>query len=228
MNLTITSVASFNRILNRTNMEPIKIIICDDHPLIKEGLQSFIAQKSDMDIVATAGGLQELNEVLETVSADILLLDVNLPDGNGVDICIDVKKRFPEMSVLGLSNFNERSVIIRMLNNGASGYLLKSASVHEIEQAIRHIYEGGVYFGKEAQNTLSALTKKESAEVPPITKREKEVLQYLNEGLTSAQIADSMYISPLTVDSHRKNLLQKFNVSKTINLLQKAQELGML
>lgn len=209
-------------------MIPIKIIICDDHPLIKEGIQSFISQKDDLEIVATAGSLSELNDALESYEADILLLDVNLPDGNGVDICIDVKKRFPDMSVLGLSNFNERSVIIRMLNNGASGYLLKSASVQEIEQAIRHIYEGGVYFGKEAQNTLAALTKKELSEIPPITKREKEVLQYLNQGLTSQQIADIMYISPLTVDSHRKNLLQKFNVSKTINLLQKAQELGMI
>lgn len=209
-------------------MIPIKIIICDDHPLIKEGIQSFISQKDDLEIVATAGSLSELNDALESYEADILLLDVNLPDGNGVDICIDVKKRFPDMSVLGLSNFNERSVIIRMLNNGASGYLLKSASVQEIEQAIRHIYEGGVYFGKEAQNTLAALTKKELSDIPPITKREKEVLQYLNQGFTSQQIADAMYISPLTVDSHRKNLLQKFNVSKTINLLQKAQELGMI
>ena len=228
MSYTITSVAAYNRILNRRNMEPIKIIICDDHPLIKEGIQSFIAQKNDLEIVATAGSLQELNDVLESSVADILLLDVNLPDGNGVDICIDVKRRFPDMSVLGLSNFNERSVIIRMLNNGASGYLLKSAPVHEIEQAIRHIYEGGVYFGKEAQNTLAALTKKELSEIPPITKREKEVLQYLNQGFTSQQIAEVMYISPLTVDSHRKNLLQKFNVSKTINLLQKAHELGMI
>lgn len=228
MNFTVTSVASFQRIIKRRNMEPIKIIICDDHPLITEGLQSFIAQKEDLEIIAMAGSVQELNLILENHVADILLLDVSLPDGNGVDVCLEVKKKYPDMNVLGLSNFNERSVIIRMLNNGASGYLLKSASVNEIEQAIRHIYEGGVYFGKEAQNILSSLTRKELSDIPPITKREKEVLQYLNEGLTSAQIADIMYISSLTVDSHRKNLLQKFNVSKTINLLQRAKEIGVL
>lgn len=209
-------------------MGKIRIIICDDHPLIAEGLQSLISQKEDMEIVASADSAAQLMYILENNETDIVLLDVNLPDGNGIDVCLEIKKKYPNVCVLGLSNFNERSVILRMLNNGASGYLLKSVSVKEIENAIQHIYNGGVYFGKDAQNTLSAITKKELGEIPPITKREKEVLQHLNEGLTSQQIAEIMYISPLTVDSHRKNLLQKFSVSKTINLLQKAKELGII
>ncbi|MFB5944625.1 response regulator [Albibacterium profundi] len=209
-------------------MKKIRIIICDDHPLITEGIHSFIVQKEDMEVVATANSGAELMDVLQKKHADILLLDVNLPDDNGVDLCVEVKKQYPEMKILGLSNFNERSVIVRMLNNGASGYLVKSESVQVVEQAIRHIYEGGVYFGKEAQKTLTSLTKTELLEIPPITKREKEVLQYLDEGLTSPMIAEKMFISSLTVDSHRKNLLRKFNVSKTINLLQKAKELGII
>lgn len=209
-------------------MKKIRIIICDDHPLITEGIHSFIVQKEDMEVVATANSGAELTDILQKTEADILLLDVNLPDDNGVDLCVEVKKQYPEMKILGLSNFNERSVIVRMLNNGASGYLVKSESVQVVEQAIRHIYEGGVYFGKEAQKTLSSLTKTELLEIPPITKREKEVLQYLDEGLTSPMIAEKMFISSLTVDSHRKNLLRKFNVSKTINLLQKAKELGII
>jgi len=209
-------------------MKRIKIIICDDHPLITEGIQSFIAQKEDMEIVATAGSASELMDVLPLRTADVLLLDINLPDENGIDVCIEVKKKYPDIKILGLSNFNERSVIVRMLNNGASGYLVKSESVNVVEQAIRHIYEGGLYFGKEAQSTLTSLTKTELMETSPITKREKEVLQYLDEGLTSAMIAEKMFISSLTVDSHRKNLLRKFNVSKTISLLQKAKELGII
>src|SRR5690606_12165294 len=147
---------------------------------------------------------------------------------NGIDVCVEVKKAYPDIKILGLSNFNERSVIVRMLNNGASGYLVKSESVNVVEQAIRHIYEGGVYFGKEAQHTLTSLTRTELMELPPITKREKEVLQYLDQGLTSPMIAERMYISSLTVDSHRKNLLRKFNVSKTISLLQKAKEMRVI
>jgi len=209
-------------------MKNIKIIICDDHPLITEGIHSFIVQKNDMEVVATANSGAELMNVIREVNADVLLLDVNLPDDNGVDLCIQIKKLYPEMKILGLSNFNERSVIVRMLNNGASGYLVKSESVQVVEQAIRHIYEGGVYFGKEAQKTLNSLTKKELLEIPPITKREKEVLQYLDEGLSSPMIAEKMFISSLTVDSHRKNLLRKFDVSKTISLIQKAKELGII
>jgi len=209
-------------------MKKIRIIICDDHPLITEGIHSFITQKEDMEVVATAGSALELKDVLSSTDADVLLLDVNLPDDNGIDVCIEVKKMYPEMRILGLSNFNERSVIVRMLNNGASGYLVKSESTKVVEQAIRHIYDGGVYFGKEAQNTLSSLTQRELTDLPPITKREKEVLQYLDEGLTSPMIAKKMFISSLTVDSHRKNLLRKFDVSKTINLVQKAKELGII
>lgn len=209
-------------------MKIIRIIICDDHPLITEGIHSFIAQKEDMEVVATAGSSAALMDLLPLQMADVLLLDVNLPDENGIDVCMEVKKKYPHLKILGLSNYNERSVILRMLHNGASGYLVKSESVNVVEQAIRHIHEGGVYFGKEVQNTLSSLTKTELMETPPITKREKEVLQYLDEGLTSAMIADKMFISSLTVDSHRKNLLRKFNVSKTISLLQKAKELGII
>lgn len=209
-------------------MKKIRIIICDDHPLITEGIHSFIVQKQDMEVVATANGGTELIDILRTISADVLLLDVNLPDDNGIDLCARIKQLYPDMNILGLSNFNERSVIMRMLNNGASGYLVKSESVQVVEQAIRHIYEGGVYFGKEAQKTLSSLTKRELLEIPPITKREKEVLQYLDQGLSSPMIAEKMFISSLTVDSHRKNLLRKFDVSKTISLVQKARDLGVI
>lgn len=209
-------------------MKKIRIVICDDHPLITEGIHSFITQKEDMEVVATAGSAAELREVLEKHPADILLLDVNLPDENGIDVCMEVKKAYPELRILGLSNFNERSVIVRMLNHGASGYLVKSESVDVVEQAIRHIFAGGVYFGKEAQHTLTSLTSTELMDMPPITKREKEVLHYLDEGLTSPMIAEKMFISSLTVDSHRKNLLRKFNVSKTISLVQRAKELGII
>jgi len=209
-------------------MKKIRIIICDDHPLITEGIHSFITQKIDMEVVATAASAAELMDILSEKTADVLLLDVNLPDENGIDVCMQVKKRYTNLRILGLSNFNERSVIVRMLNNGASGYLVKNESVKVVEQAIRHIYDGGVYFGKEAQNTLTSLTSTELTNLPPITKREKEVLQYLDEGLTSPMIAEKMFISSLTVDSHRKNLLRKFDVSKTISLLQKAKELGII
>ena len=209
-------------------MKPIEIILCDDHPLIAEGLLSFVEQQPLMEIKATAASGTELMEVLKTVSADILLLDINLPDESGLDLCLKIKKEYPDMKILALSNLNQRSVILRMLHHGASGYLLKSAPTKEIEQAIYQIHEGGVYSGKETQRILSSFTDKELNEVPSVTRREKEVLAYLAEGLTTPEIAKKMYISALTVDSHRKSLMKKFDSNKTVNLVQKAKDAGVI
>ncbi|WP_312135075.1 response regulator transcription factor [Sphingobacterium sp.] len=209
-------------------MKRIEIIVCDDHPLIAQGLSSFIGQKEDLIIVATATTARELRETLAITSADILLLDINLPDGNGLELCPEIKKKYPELKILALSNFNERSIILRMLHNGASGYLLKSSSTAEIEKAIRNIVDGNLHFGKEAQKILTTITAQELIEIPPVTKREKEVLKYLADGLTTPQIAEKMFVSAVTVDSHRKSLMQKFEVNKTVILLQRARECGMI
>lgn len=209
-------------------MKSVQIIICDDHPLITQGLQSFLENKSEFRICGVAKNTAELFDLLKKTEADILLLDVNLPDGNGIDICKEIKSSLPQLKIIGLSNFNERSVIIRMLNNGASGYLVKSSPMDEIVKAITEVWQGRIYLGKEAQNILASILSNESLELPPITKREKEVLEFLAQGLTSGEIADKMFISSQTVDSHRKNLMQKFEVNKTVNLLQKAKEFGIL
>ncbi len=206
----------------------IKIIICDDHPLITEGLKSFIENRDEMQIVATATSAAELWQVLEENETDVLILDISLPDGNGVDICAEVKKMYPHIKVIALSNHDERSFIVRMLGNKASGYLIKSTSIGELEKAIKEVYRGGIYFGEDAQKVLVSMAEVMQVEVPPITKREKEVLEYISQGLSSPQIAEKMFISSQTVDSHRKNLMAKFGVNKTISLVQKAKDLNFL
>lgn len=206
----------------------IRTVICDDHPLITQGLKSYIDLNRQIQIVASAASAKELRDVLSVTDADVLLLDIQLPDGNGIDLCAEIKQAYPELKILGLSNLDDRNIILRMLNQGASGYLLKSAPMEEIEKAILHIYDGGVYLGQHAQNSLVLLKNNLSGEIPLVTRREKEVLHYLSQGLSSVEIAEKMFVSPLTVDTHRRNLLQKFNVSKTVNLLQKAKDLGII
>ncbi|MDO4229741.1 MAG: response regulator transcription factor [Capnocytophaga sp.] len=202
----------------------IRIIICDDHPIINEGLQSFITSHPQMQVVATASSIAQLQDVLKSTVADVLLLDIHLPDGKASDMCSSIKQEYPNIKMLGLSNIDDPFVIQQMINDGVSGYLLKSSPMYEIEEAILNIYSGATYLSEQ---TLSLLmpSKNNSEEIPIITRREREVLKYLASGFSSAQIADKMNISPLTVDSHRKNLLQKFNVNKTVNLLQKAKGL---
>lgn len=210
------------------HMKAIDIIICDDHPLITEGLQSFINNTKEMRIIAIASSARELWEILKDYQADVLLLDISLPDSNGVELCAEIKAKYPHLKVLALSNHNERSYILRMLSSNASGYLIKSSSIVEIEKAIKEVHSGRIYFDDEARKILASLANTETTSLPPITKREKEVLKYISEGLTSPQIAEKMYITSQTVDSHRKNLMAKFSVNKTINLLQKAKELGII
>lgn len=206
----------------------IRIMICDDHPIINQGIQSFFSSNDAMRIVASAHSAAELWELLPVSEADVLLLDINLPDGDGLEMCSEIKKSYPALHIIGLSSLGERSIILRMLQEGASGYLLKSAPMEEIEKAVLHVYEGGVYLGANAQTNLVSQEKESSEEIPLITKREKEVLNYLSQGLSSVQIAEKMFVSPLTVDTHRRNLMQKFDVTKTVNLLRKAKDGGLI
>ena len=202
-------------------------MICDDHPLISEGLQKFINEIEKMEVVATATSKAELIDNIKNTDVDVLLLDINLPDGNGIEICDFVKKEYPNTKIIGLSSFSEKNIILQMVNSGASGYLVKSTSISEIELAIREVFQRNVYFGPEAQQAMSSFYR-EKDDFPPITKREKEVLGLLSQGLNSTEIAEAIFLSPQTVDTHRKNLMRKFKVNKTVNLLSKAKEKGII
>ena len=210
-------------------METIKILICDDHPLINEGLQKMINNSENMQIMDSATTVLQLMQVLQQKQPDIILLDINLPDGNGIDLCLTIKKQFPQVKILVISSNGDRSSLIKMIRNGASGYLLKSAPAGEIENAINLVYQGGTYYSDEMQKLVTTvLSDILQNEQPPVTRREKEILTCLKQGLNSQQIAEKLFISPLTVETHRKNLLAKFNVGKTINMLEKAVAMGII
>lgn len=202
----------------------IKVVICDDHPLINQGLKSYLDLHAEIQVVAIASSVNELRGLLSN-EIDVVLLDIQLPDGNGMDMCKEIKRQFTDIKVLGLSNLEGNHIILSMIERGASGYLLKSSPMEDIEKAILHIYDGGLYLDKEVQSSLiSSKTNRE--DIPKVTRREKEVLHYLAQGMSSVQIAEKIFVSPLTVDAHRRNLLQKFNVNKTVALLRKAKDLG--
>lgn len=161
---------------------------------------------------------------LKKHAVDITLLDINLPDINGIELCKKIKKEFPATKVLGISTFNDRSYISRMIENGASGYLIKSASAEEISDAIQTVMSGKLYMSLEMEHVLQPSTVMPSGLLPAVTKREKEVLQLIAEGLTNNQIAEKLFISSLTVDSHRKNLMTKLKVNNTASLIRIAIE----
>ena len=204
------------------------LLIVDDHPLVIAGLVQLISCLDFVHVADTAGNAIDAMDKLKSTPIDIVLLDINLPDINGIDLCKKIKNSFPDIKIIGLSTFSDRSYILRMLDNGASGYLIKSASSEEIENAIRTVLAGNLYLSLSMEHMLKPATPLQTGALPALTRREKEVLQLIADGKTNAQIATELFISPLTVDSHRKNLLTKLDVHNTAALIRLAVEQHLL
>ncbi|WP_439557108.1 response regulator [Dyadobacter sp.] len=203
----------------------VKILIVDDHPLVLEGLKSLLADCEGILVVGTAANAIDAIAFLKNNEVDLAFLDINLPDISGIELCKKVKEQFPTVKTLALSTFNERAYVSRMIQNGASGYLIKSSGKEEILEAIRQVQAGGYFMNVNFDQASSPAPTKT---VPFLTRREKEVLLLIAEGLTNAQIATQLFVSVTTVNTHRQNLLMKFEVSNTASLIKLAAGLGLI
>jgi DNA-binding NarL/FixJ family response regulator len=197
----------------------IKILIVDDHPLILEGIKALLTDNDTITVVGTASNAFDAIAFLKENSIDIAFLDINLPDISGIELCKKIKEEFPNVRCIALSTFSERSYISRMIQNGAMGYLLKNSSKEEILMAIHQVYAGSYFMNVNLDEPVALENQKIS---PFLTPREKEVLEHIAEGLTNQQIADQLFVSVLTINSHRKNLLTKFEVNNTASLIKLA------
>lgn len=201
-----------------------KIFIVDDHPMVVAGLHSLLMQLENLEVSGSVSNAFEAIPFLKKNQVDVILLDINLPDISGIDLCKKIHKEFPQIKIIGISTFSERSYISRMIENGALGYLIKSASKEEIAEAIDTVMKGKMYLSVSMEHIAKPLSILPSGHFPALTKREKEILKLISEGMTNNQIAEQLFISPLTVDSHRKNLLTKLNANNTASLVRVALE----
>lgn len=207
---------------------PVKVFIIDDHPMVVAGLNSLLGGLENIEVVGAVSNAFEAVPFLKKNKVEVVLLDINLPDISGIDLCKKIHKEFPQIKILGISTFSERSYISRMIENGASGYLIKSASAEEIAEAIDTVLKDKMYLSVSMEHIARPLSIIPSDNLPALTKREKEILQLISEGMTNNQIAEKLFISPLTVDSHRKNLLTKLNVNNTASLIKLAVQNGLI
>lgn len=207
-------------------MEKIRIIIVDDHPLVIEGMRAMLAQISFAELLATASNAFDAMEGVKTFQPDIVITDINMPEVSGIELAAKIKAENPAIKIIAMSTFNERSYISQMIQNGADGYLVKSAAKEEIEEAILSVYEGKMYMSVDLNMNLSE--QKELKNIPILTSRERDVLLLIAEGFSNPQIAEKLFISPHTVDSHRKNLLTKFDTNNTASLIRIATKNGLL
>jgi len=206
----------------------VKLAIVDDHLIVLEGLQKLLTSAGDIEIAGSFTTGNAFIEFLKSNTVHIVLLDITLPDVNGMDLCREIKKIAPNTHVLGLSNHSERSMIVQMLHNGATGYLLKNVSAEELTQCIHEALNGQVTFSKAVREIMARPSMSELKGVPQLTKREKEILQFIADGKTTSAIAAELFLSPLTVETHRKNLMQKFEVKNVAALIKEAVQRHMI
>ena len=202
----------------------IRVFIVDDHPLVQEGIKSLLLNEKDIEVCGYAMNAQSCLGYFVNNSADVVLMDINLPDKSGIDLCRELKIAHPEVMVLGLSTFSQGSYVTRMMDNGASGYVLKNADKAEMIEAIHEVSRGKTYLSFEAGQAMRRDNAHPDASIPVLTRREKEILALIAEGFTNPEIAGQLFLSPTTVDTHRKNLLAKLNVKNTASLVKFAME----
>ncbi|MFP5039844.1 response regulator [Parasediminibacterium sp. JCM 36343] len=204
----------------------IKVFILEDHQMVIEGIRSLLEGEKEIEWMGYAKLPSALLEMLPHKQPDILLMDINLPEKSGLDLCVEIKTAYPAMYIIALSIANQPSIIKKMMENGASGYLLKDATKNEIMAALHQVSKGKEYISFSVATALKNTAPK--ATLPILTKREKEVLELIAEGLNNSEIANKLFLSVTTVDSHRKNMLTKFSVKNTAALVKLAVSNGMI
>lgn len=202
----------------------IRVFIVDDHPVVIEGIHALIQNEKEIEWAGQAMNAASCLGYFINNTADVLLMDINMPGMDGIELCAVMKDRYPGVFILGLSTFNQGIYIKKMMENGASGYILKNSSKEELLKAIWTVSKGGIYFSGEAGDALKEYQKSSKLQLPELSPREKEILSLIAEGFTNPQIAEKLYLSSFTVDSHRKNLLAKLEVKNTATLIKLAVE----
>lgn len=203
----------------------IRILIADDHQMFIDGLKSMLDEVEGIEVVGEAMNGFEVLEVCKHQEVDVVIMDISMPGMDGIEATRALYKKDPSIKVLGLSMFNERNFISDMLKAGAMGYILKNTGKEDLLSAINTLQAGENYLGEEVSRTLLNSFLKNTPRAQPMEKlseREHEVLECIAAGLTTHEIADKLFISKNTVESHRKNLLYKLNARNTAELVNNA------
>ena len=195
--------------------------------MVREGLKVLLEPLEYVAIVGVAATGAEALAAARQLRPDVVLLDINLPDMSGIDVCQTLTAEQPGLKILALTTFNERLYVTRMMQAGAAGYVLKNALPEELAEAITRVFAGKKFFSEEVQNLLLQAPAGEAA-APLLTRREKEVLAAIADGRTSQHVADALHVSLLTIETHRRNLLTKFGVNNTALLIRQAAQLGLI
>lgn len=202
----------------------IRVAIVDDHKVVVEGFEHIINESGIAVVVGKSYSAEGCRKMLSEIEIDVLLLDVSMPDGNGVELCPKIKALYPEVKILMVTSYSELTVIVRSLEDGASGYVLKSAMAEEIIEGISVVMSGKQYLCEEAD----FLVNHKSYNSVVLSRRERELLKMIVDGLSNSEIADAMNLGYETIKSYRKNLILKLNAHNTAALVKIALERNLV
>ncbi len=198
----------------------INVALVDDHPLLIEGLKKLIEASGVATVMKTAANGQACMRMLRFEQPDVLLLDINLPDSSGIDLCKEIHEHWPAINIIALTSFGEYTIIRKMLDNGARGYLLKNAMPEEIIEGIETVMQGKIFLCHEVDLFL----KRNGNHQVFLTPRETDLLRLIVQGFTNQEIAEKLFLGVETINSYRKNLLFKLNARNTAVLVKIAME----
>lgn len=210
----------------------IKLYLVDDHQMLIDGIRALLSSESDFEIVGqSTSALDALNK-LEAAQPTVLLTDINMPEMTGVELVKAVHAKFPTIKILALSMHGDRQMIHDMLDAGADGYILKNTGKEELISALKKIASGGMYFSDEISaemmRAISDNERKSKSNEPELTARELEIVKLINKEMSNLQIAEQLFISERTVETHRKNIFRKTETKGVVGLLKWARERGYL
>lgn len=210
-------------------MNKIKILLVDDHLMFLEGLQSLFAKEENIIVVGVASSANNALAILKNQQTDIVITDLSMPDVDGSSLVDTLKNKYPHIHTLVLSMHSEAHIISKLIKQGVNGYLLKNAEKEELLAAVKTIVNGENYFSRDVKDIISESTfSRKYNPIPELSKREKEVLDLISNEYTTKEIADKLFISQNTVESHRKNMFSKLCVKNVAGLIRIAIKNNLL
>lgn len=210
-------------------MSKIKIIVADDHQLFREGMMALLSKNDFLDIIGEASSVVELFELMDSIEPHVVLMDISMPGTNGLEAIKTARDQYPNVKFIVLTMHAEGQYVVKAVRNGAYGYLIKNADETELITAIESVALGKKYFNSQiSQLMIGNMALQGEASHKKLSDREMEVLELVSEGRTTKEIADQLFVSARTVDTHRVNMMKKLNVQNTAELIKKAAHLKLI
>ena len=223
-----------------TDKSTIRVVVADDHVIVRRGIVSLLSLNKEIEVVGEASNGKIAIELAMKKEPDVVLMDISMPEINGLEATRQIKKKFPDMKILVLSAYDNVEYVLEILQSGANGYILKNTSPDDLFAAVKAVHSGQAFFSPSISKIVLDSYLKKSAQsgppgsefdssqyVGPLTTREREILQMIAEGKSHQQIADILYISVRTVDTHRNNIMKKLDLHDTASLVTYAIKQGI-